>query len=716
MRDTTITIINTAILLSCVVWLSPVRAVTWDASGVVFGIHSTLSLSASWRVQKRDESNIAFANSDNLVQVGDPITALRFLQPTLQSNLGNNGLPLPGAYPPGAYAITDPQVCESQGMPVDGLNACWLPYFPSGPGLYNENTDNGNLNFDVGLFSQQYRSVHDIFLDFDNVGFFARVLMFYDAYIEQQNLPHIALTDDAKELVGKDIRMLDRYFYANLYYNDMPVSFRLGNQVISWGESGFISGMNILQNPRDFNQLIMTGGDIKQASIAVESAWVSWGISENLNLEAYIKTQWLPNNLPPAGSYFSQADIVGAGGDLLCINGGMLADDDERRVCVGRTEDKQAKDDGEFGVKLAWYVPELNNTEFGFHYLRYHNPSPVLGAREGIPDITLPQRLQASYYFQYPENLSLFGFTFNTVVPWGMSVAGEISYRKDVPLSVDIYEILGSAVGNLVNILLYDADNGGQLANLLGGGNVDAVQLYSVLTALLPNIVNGPQALDRWLAQQDSSDFRDHPDEGNDCQSQDLCYPHYQIDLMAPFSGADIPAYIERDAIKASMLAIQTFSGDWINASHILMVAEVGALYIMDHPDFDELRLLTPGTEGRGALDPIPSLRGLPCCDRGRWSDAFAWGYALRANAEYNGVLDGFTVSPSIFWQHDVAGTSPTGSAGFVEDNQLLRVGVKFSNQSAADLSVHYTQFRGDAQANKLHDRDFVSMTFNYSF
>lgn len=710
------TIIKILAALWLMVLASQIRALSWDGEGFTFGINSTLSLSSSWRVQEPDEANIAFGNNGNLVQVGDPITALRFLQPTLQSNLGNDGLPLPGEYPPGAYAITDPEVCEQQGLSVTGLNACWLPYFPSGPGLYNENIDNGNLNFDSGVFSQQFRSLHDFSLDFDSAGFFARVLLFYDYYVEQQNLPHMPLTTKGRELVGKDIRLLDRYFYANLYYGDVPVSFRVGRQVISWGESGFISGMNILQNPRDFNQFAMSGGDLKQASIPVESLWLSLGVSDNINVEAYLKTRWQPNRLPPAGSYFSTADIIGAGGDLLCINGGMLADDNERRVCVTRTADRPASDDGEFGAKLSWYVPQLNNSELGFYYLRYHNPSPVFGAREGIPDRTLPQSLQASYYFQYPENLDLFGFTFNTVTPWGTSLAGEFTYRRDVPLSVDVYEILGSAVGNLVNILLYDEANGGQLASLLSGGDVDAVQLMTVLGGLAPNFVNGPEALDRWLAQQSTSDFRDHPDEGNHCQSSDLCFPHYQIDLMPPFSGYDVPTYIERDALKASLLGIHTLDGRWLGASQILVIGEVGALYIVDHPEFDELRLLTPGTEGRGALDPIPSLRGLPCCDRQRWSDAFAWGYVLRASAEYPTLPGSFSLTPSLLWKHDVSGTSPAGSAGFVEDTQVLRVGLKASHPSSADVALDYTQFMGNERANPLHDRDFVTLTLSYTF
>ena len=710
------TIITTLILSSFALMNNLAYGLNWQQDGFRFGVDSSLTLSASWRIQERDNNNISFGNTDSLIQIGDPIVALRFLQPSLEDKLGTLGLPQAGEYAAGAYAIADPQVCEDQGLSVSGVNACWLPYFPNGPGDYNENTDDGNLNFDVGVFSKQYRSNHDFVLEFDGVGFFGRLLLFYDQYMDSETLPHKTLTAEAQKLVGKDARLLERYFYADLYFGEMPFSLRVGSQVISWGESGFISGINIFQNARDFNQLLMSGGDLKQGYIPSEAAWLSIGLSETLNLEAYLKTQWQPNALPPAGSYFSGADIVGAGGDLLCINGGMLPDGDDNQVCVSRTEDRLARDGGEFGVKLNWYVPALNNTEFGLYYLRYHSPYPVMGANEGIPDTRMPEQLQAHYYFQYPEDLSLMALTFNTVLPWGTSLAGEFSYRKDVPLSVDIYEILGSAVGNLINLLQFDSANGGQIGSLLSRNDLDLLQLSALLRVLAPQLIGGPEALDIWLAQQPTSDFRDKPDEGNACQIGDVCYPPYQIDLMPPLSGYDIPTYIERDIIKASLLGIHAFSGDWIGASQALLIAELGAIYILDHPGFDELRLLTPGTQGRGVLDPIPSLRGLPCCDRSRWSDEFAWGYAIRVNADYNDMLDGYTITPSVLWQHDVYGTSPSGSAGFVEGVKLLRTGVQVSNKSAAELALFYNAYFGAEQANKLHDRDFISLSLGYSF
>lgn len=694
------------------------HAYTWDFDQHFITLDSSVSLQSSWRIQKQDQTNISFGNSGNRQQIGDPVVALRFLPPVAQDNLGTNGLPQPGELPPGKYAVTDSSVCEEAGLTVSGANACWLAFFPDGNGSYDENADDGNLNFGTGIFSQQFRSVHDLTVDLGEVGLFARQLLFYDYYIENEDLPHMEVSDEGKELIGSDFRLLDFYFYGNFFAGEKPVSVKVGRQVISWGESGFISGMSALQGPTDFNQLIMSGGDLKQASVPVGSVWGSVGVSDNSNLEAYLKFEWEPDRMPPAGSYFSPADIIGAGGNLLCVNGGMLSDSDENRICVSRVDDRLAADTGEWGFKYSVYVPDWNDTEFGFHYLKYHSPSAILGGNEGIPDISMPEQLQAHYFIMYPENLSLYGFTFNTVAPWGTSLAGEFTYREDVPLSVDVFEVLGSAVGNLLNVLFFDEANGGQIAALLGGGEGLDPQLLllEIQTNILGELIGGPEQLGDWLALQETSDFRDDPNAGNNCQTDRPCFPAYQVPLMDPLSGDELPSYINRDIMKASLLGIHTFNADFMGGNQILLIGEVGAHYIIDHPDFDELRLLTPGTVGRGVEDAIPPVRGLACCDRDSWSDPFSWGYVVRAQVDYPGLFGAYTLTPSLLWKHDVSGVAPAGSGGFIEGVQLLRLGFNFDYQGIGYVSFDYTGFYGDKQVNKLHDRDFVTLSFGYSF
>ncbi|OUS05899.1 hypothetical protein A9Q81_03920 [Gammaproteobacteria bacterium 42_54_T18] len=691
-------------------------AVQWQFDKFSLDINNSLSLSSSWRVQERDENNISYGNTGNLIQIGDPISSLRFFPPVASENLGTNGLPGPGETLPGRYISADPSICEEAGISVSGASACWVPYFPDGgPGAYDENSDNGNLNFDKGLFSKQFRSFHEIKLQGESFGLTTRLLFFYDDYIENENLPHHELSDESKDLVGSDMRVLDLYGDLDVFLYDHPVSIRFGKQVISWGESGFISGMSAYQTPLDFNQLILSGFDLKQGSIPTQSLLVFFGMTENTSAEFYVKNEWKPNIFPPVGSYFSFTDIIGEGGDQICINGGMVPDSSESKICVARDEDRLARDQGQFGLKLSWLVPSLNYTEFSAYYMRYHDPNPVLGGREGIPDTTVPDVLQAKYFLQYIEDLELFGLSFNTVAPWGSSISGEVTYRKDVPLTIDISELLGAAVGNLLNLLFYDEAQGGDLARILASDNVNLPLIFSALQSeILPLIGTGEMA--DWLATQPTSDFRDDPNEGNNCQTDRPCFPAYQVDLLDPLSGDELDAYIKRDIVKANLLFAHTFPASWLKTDQLLAIAEVGATYVVDHPEYDELRLLTPGTEGRGAANALLPVRGLPCCDRDTWSDAFSWGYALRLQADYPGILGYFTLQPSITFKHDVSGIAPTNAMGFTEGNKIIRLGLSAEYQATTKLSIDYTGLSGNHKRNLLHDRDFVSLTLSHSF
>ncbi|MCG8670557.1 MAG: DUF1302 domain-containing protein [Pseudomonadales bacterium] len=691
-------------------------AFQWQFDSFSLDINNTLSLSASWRVQERDENNVSYGNTGNLTQMGNPISSLRFFPPVANENLGTNGLPAPGESLPGRYIVGDPAICEAAGISITGAEACWIPYFPDGgPGAYDENSDNGNLNFDKGLFSRQFRSLHEIRIEGESLGFMSRFLFFYDDYIENETLPHFELDDEAKELVGSDARLLDFYLDMNFFWHDHPVSVKFGKQVISWGESGFISGMSAYQNPFDFNQLVQSGFDLKQGSIPTNSFLAYVGLTENTSAEFYVKTEWEPNVFPPVGSYFSFTDFIGVGGDQICINGGLVSDFNENKICVAREDDRPARDSGQFGLKFTWLIPSLNYTEFSAYYVRYHDPNPVLGGREGIPDTTVPDFLQAKYFLQYVEDLSLFGFSFNTVAPWGTSISGELTYRKDVPLTIDISEILGAAVGNLLNLLFYDQERGGDFARILSLDDVDLPTIYAALgSELIPLIGTGRVA--DWLATLPTSDFRDDPNEGNNCQTDRPCFPAYQVELLNPLSGDEIDAYIQRDVVKGNLLFAHTLPANWLGTDQLIMIAELGAAYVIDHPGYDELRLLTPGTQGRGVPDALLPKRGLPCCDRDSWSDAFSWGYALRMQADYPGILGSFTLQPSITFKHDVSGIAPSNAMGFIEGNKALRLGLSAEYQSTTKLAVDFTGFDGDEKRNLLHDRDFVTLTLSHTF
>ncbi len=52
-----------------------------------------------------------------------------------------------------------------------------------------------------------------------------------------------------------------------------------------------------------------------------------------------------------------------------------------------------------------------------------------------------------SYFVEYPEDIKLFGLSFNTALPGGVALQGEYSYRKNQPLQLPSAELLGAALG-----------------------------------------------------------------------------------------------------------------------------------------------------------------------------------------------------------------------------------------------------------------------------
>jgi hypothetical protein len=70
----------------------------------------------------------------------------------------------------------------------------------------------------------------------------------------------------------------------------------------------------------------------------------------------------------------------------------------------------------------------------------------------------------AQYFLEYPEDIQLFGVSFNTQMErTGIALQGEYSYRRDVPLQVDDLELLFAALGPISPDFLAEYN---QLANV----------------------------------------------------------------------------------------------------------------------------------------------------------------------------------------------------------------------------------------------------------
>ncbi len=349
-----------------------------------------------------------------------------------------------------------------------------LPYAQqvATPGRWSNNDDDPNLNYpDKGdLITHTAKVTAELDLRWRNYGAFVRASAFYDF----ENTDKDFLSEDAERRVGKDIRFLDAYVYGDFTLGGAGrlLNVRAGRQVVSWGESTFIQGgLNVI-NPVDVSKLRLAGSELKEAFEGVNMIYTSLEMTDALSLEALYMFEWDPIIPDPAGTYFSASDIATPGAsygmlgfgtypqpvinpdlyDTVCLQGNFGASDTGLppslvgagcAVAIPRIESVYPDDQGQFGLALRYFAENLNFTEFGFYYLRYHSRLPLISgyALTEVP----PPFTSLEYLTEYPEDIDLFGASFNTSIgTWSLS--GEISYRPDAPLQIDDVEILFAGI------------------------------------------------------------------------------------------------------------------------------------------------------------------------------------------------------------------------------------------------------------------------------
>lgn len=339
-------------------------------------------------------------------------------------------------------------------------------------GRFSANSDDGNTNFDKNdLIFNVARVTSELAVDYKNYGFFVRGNYFYDFELNNADF----LSERAKDRVGSRARLLDAFAYADLEVGDRNLSLRAGRQVVSWGESTFIpGGLNVI-NPVDITALRTAGAELRDAFLPLNMLWGSIDLTQNLSMEALVMFEWDEVEAEPVGTFFATNDFATAGGRYAMLNFGLVpqpvinpdlfdtvcgagnfgasdrTDLTPQLVGVGcsaafpRAEDNRASDSGQFGLNFRYFASGLNDTEFGLYYLRYHSRLPVLSGRA----VTSSDVSTGAVIVEFPEDIDLFGLSFNTTIPGNWSWAGEITYRDNVPVQIDDVELLFAGLSPL---------------------------------------------------------------------------------------------------------------------------------------------------------------------------------------------------------------------------------------------------------------------------
>ena len=280
--------------------------------------------------------------------------------------------------------------------------------------------DQGNLNYKKGqLFTEYLKGTHELLLRFpDDIKFMARANWVKDfaatrtsGYVSGIGDP--ALTDDAKRELDFKSRLLDFWVSKEFDLNGERARVRVGNQVISWGESIFIAGGINQTNAVDIMRAAQPGTQIKEFLLPAPIASIATGLGHGVNVEAYVQGRWNGNYFPPVGSYWS-ASTIGKGADQVAGGAPFVA------IPTAGTP----KNGGQYGA-AAHYQPEGTQLNLGAYAMNYHDKGPVV-----IQDaIGAPQ-------YTYLEDRKLYGVSAN--FPLGnWAVGSELSYRpKDaLPLN-----------------------------------------------------------------------------------------------------------------------------------------------------------------------------------------------------------------------------------------------------------------------------------------
>jgi hypothetical protein len=533
----------------------------------------------------------------------------------------------------------------------------------NGGRAFSINGDNGNLNFSKGDFvSASARGVNELSIEGNNLQLFARFNYFYDHINRSTTLDRTPLSKRAKHLAGLDFDLLDLYVAGNFELGDSPFSMRVGNQVISWGESTFIqNGINVI-NPFEVSKLRTAGSELREGVVPVPMVQSSIGFGD-LSIEAFYQLGWDHTEIEAEGTFFSTNDFASPGGQNVFLRFALPPGprDDPPRLSqgpvgsiVGRLADRDASDGGQFGVALRYLATELNDTEFGAYFIKYHSRLPVLSGRTGnFGGLALGDYARTAGYFrEFPEDLKLAGFSLNTTIG-ETAFQAEYSYHWDQPLQVDDVELLFAALSPLDPFLGFPFPAG--------------------------TPVFGRNQLGRFGFNQ------------------------------------EVPGWRRKDYSQAqgTLTELVANVGPF---DQIALVAEVGGMWIHDMEGKSVLRYEGPGTfTSANPFFTQLTLQPATASIRG-FADAFSWGYRLVARGDINNAIGAVTLQPQIAFNHDVNGTSPAPVGNFVDGRKsmTLSLGANYLNDWQANLA--YTINWDGGVYNLLKDRDFVSLTLSYSF
>lgn len=309
-------------------------------------------------------------------------------------------------------------------------------------------------------------------------------------------------------------------------------------------------------------------------------------------------------------------------------------------------------------------------------------PLAALGGLTRTGASTIATRYQTEIVAEYPEDIDVYGFSFNTTIG-GWGVQGEIAYRPNMPLQLDTDAVAIAAIG---------ASCAWENFNLVGD-NFYGSQTIPTKCGQWDEVFNG------YVREQVG--FLDIGTTATFTRSNPV----------VDFLGADLGVLLTEIGV------IHLPDADhYTQSNEVALAADIPRL----------ASLCTSGSDlplgGVFALDPRGPLKANNAIDETkpaimcRPTDTSS-GIVLFGQLQYNNAFGtAWGLRPSIAYNRGIEGRSPSPAGSFIEDNESLNLRISAEYQSTWTVSLGYTMFDGEELYNRNVDRDFVSLSTSYAF
>lgn len=546
-------------------------------------------------------------------------------------------------------------------------------------------TDAGNLNYGKhDRIASIVKLISELEVKRGTQGAFLRAKFWYDQAARDTNVPygnmangyaqHAPLSDAGFERLQKfdGAYLLDAYVYDTFQLADLPMQARLGRQVVNWGESLYIQGVNQI-NPLDLGTLRRPGAELKEALLPQWMVSANLGLGGGKSLEAFYQFKWENTAIDGCGTYWSvtegtisttpghctAATLVPVPNASLMSSPVALANG----LYVPLAQGKKAKDSGQFGFSFRFPVEALD-TEFGLYAMNIHARTPIISGMAGTNITGVPGTgglispvaamaplgltpMQA--FWEYPENVQVYAISASGNVG-GWSVGSELSYSPNTPVQRNGNDLLAAALRGIgpLGAIATGLNTQGAGTVIPGYDRFHKVQYQANSVATFANVLDAQQAI---------------------------------LVAEAGFQWNNVPDFHNPDSIRYGRAFM------FGNASHPLY-----------------------GGSTCGAVNPSPDG-----CQNDGFVTRFAWGYRIKGQLEYANLFgSGVSALPNAFLARDVKGYSLDSQ--FLEGRQQVGLGVQFSYQKKYLLDLNYTTFSRRAKYDPLRDRDYFGVTLSATF